>query len=42
MCDVEEITDWRGEELIEKVIIQWEETELSAKTESEEIEEPQD
>ena len=23
MCDVEEITDWRGEELTDKEIIQW-------------------
>ena len=35
MCDVEEITDWRGEELREEI-------ELCANTEAEELEEPQE
>ena len=42
ICDVVEITDWFGEELTDKFIIQWEKTEMSAKTEIEDIEEPQE
>ena len=41
MCDVEEITDWRGEELTDKELIQLEEPEVWSKTEAEALEEPQ-
>jgi len=40
ICDVEGITDWLGEEMADNFIIQWQETELTWKTEAEEIEEP--
>ena len=39
---MEEITDSRGEELIDKDLIHLEESEVSKKTESDESEEPQD
>jgi hypothetical protein len=39
---VEGITDSRGEELIDKEIIQLEETEVSAENEADESEEPQE
>jgi len=42
MCDVGEITDSRGEEMTDKEIIQVEETEVSAKTEADALEEPQE
>jgi hypothetical protein len=42
MCDVEELTDWRWEELRDNEIIQWDETELCSKTEAEKVEEPQE
>jgi hypothetical protein len=42
MCDVEEITDLREYELRDKVIIQWEVIEVSVKTETEELEGPQE
>jgi len=42
MCEVDEITDWRGEELRDKEIIQWEEIEVCAKTGAEELEETQE
>jgi len=41
MCDVEEITDWRGEELKDKGLILLEETEVCVKTECEALKEPQ-
>ena len=42
MCDVEEITDWRGEELTDKELIQLEETKVWSKSEAEALEEPQE
>jgi hypothetical protein len=42
MCDVEEITDVRGEKLTDKEHIQLEETEVFAKTVTEALEEPQE
>ena len=42
MCVVEEITDSRGEEMTDKELIQLEEPEVSAKTEAEALEEPQE
>jgi hypothetical protein len=42
MCYVEEITHSRGEELIYKETIHLEENEVSAKTETETLEEPQE
>jgi len=42
MCDVEEITDSPGEELTDKEVINLGETELSEKTEAEEMKEPKE
>jgi hypothetical protein len=42
MCDVEEITDPRGEELTDKEFIQLDVTEVSAKYEADASEEPQE
>ena len=42
MFDVEELTDWRWEELTYKEIIQWEETESCSKTEAGASEEQQE